>query len=95
MRMVKSYHQSGLSQKAFCRRHGVPLTTFQYWLKKANRLSNLQQPPAFQEVKIAMTEATAEIRWAMEIVSPSGMTIRCREALSIDDLSLILRGGQC
>jgi len=33
-RLVKEFHASNLSQSAFCRRHAVPLSTFQWYLKK-------------------------------------------------------------
>ncbi len=32
--LVKEFHASNLSQAEFCRRHAVPLSTFQWYLKK-------------------------------------------------------------
>jgi len=33
--VVERFRGSGLSQKRFCEREGVSLSTFSYWLKKA------------------------------------------------------------
>jgi hypothetical protein len=35
------------------------------------------------------------IAWAMEVVSRDGLTVRCREALSVQDLAALLRGPAC
>jgi len=31
----------------------------------------------------------------MEIIAPSGLTIRCREQLEVRDIAKLMRGGQC
>jgi transposase-like protein len=95
LQMVEQFHRSGLAQKAFSQQHGVPLATLKWWLKKTNRSSNPPVPVVFQEVKLAAPEALSASVWAMEVVAPSGLTIRCREELSVHDLIRLMRDGRC
>jgi transposase-like protein len=91
MRMIEQYRRSGLTRAAFSRQYGVPLPTLGYWLMKANRALNLPVPVVFSEVNLTAPEASTNA-WAMEVVAPSGLTIRCREALAVRDLARLLRG---
>lgn len=47
--MLARYERSGLSQQAFCRRHGVALSTLQYWRRRA-RQADEASAPTFVEV---------------------------------------------
>lgn len=47
--MLARYERSGLSQQAFCRRHGVALSTLQYWRRRA-RDAEKASAPTFVEV---------------------------------------------
>lgn len=40
-RNVEAWRQSGLSQKAFCQRNHLALSTFGRWLQQLNKRSNL------------------------------------------------------
>ena len=47
--LLDRYERSGLSQKAFCLRHGVALSTLQYWRRRARDMG--QEPtPSFVEI---------------------------------------------
>lgn len=35
-KQIKTWRDSGLSQKQYCRSHSIPLSTFCYWKSKAN-----------------------------------------------------------
>jgi len=95
MRMVEQFRRSGLTRAAFSRQHGIPLATLSWWLAKKNRASNQPMPVVFSEVMLAPPAATLSNAWAMEVVSPSGMTVRCREALPVRDLTRLLRDIRC
>jgi hypothetical protein len=86
LQMVKQFRQSGLSRKAFSKRHGIPISTLNWWLRKTKSSSKLPAPIAFSEVMVIPPSFKANDTWAMEFVAPSGLTIRCREALPISDL---------
>ena len=47
--MLDRYERSGLSQKAFCQRHGVALSTLQYWWRRA-RDTDQEPTPSFVEI---------------------------------------------
>ena len=95
LQMVEQFRRSGLTRAAFSRQYGVPLPTLGYWLTKMKRASNLPVPVVFSEVKLAPAESVPSNIWAMEIVAPSGLTIRCREALTAHNLARLIRGGRC
>jgi len=50
----------------------------------------------FQEVTLSppLLQAAPPV-WAVEVVGPDGMTVRCRDSLSIEDLMRLLRGRVC
>jgi hypothetical protein len=94
MRMVEQFRRSGLTRAAFSRQYGVPLPTLGYWLTKAKRALNLPVPVVFSEVNLTAPEISMSA-WAMEVVAPSGLTIRCREPLAIHDLARLIRSTRC
>jgi transposase-like protein len=47
--LLDRYERSGVSQKAFCLRHGVALSTLQYWLR---RVRDADQEPSASFVEI-------------------------------------------
>lgn len=95
LQMVERFHRSGLTRVSFCRLEGIPLSTLNWWLTKSRRLSQVPAPVVFSELQVASPLEPATTPWAMEIASPSGMTIRCREALSLRDMARLLRGVRC
>jgi hypothetical protein len=97
LRMVEQFHQSGLTRKAFSQQYGVPKATLSWWLKKAKSVSNLpaRVPVLFREVKLASPERSFDPAWGMEIIAPSGLRIRCRDQLGVQDIAKLMRGEQC
>jgi transposase-like protein len=95
LQMVEQFRRSGLTRAAFSRQHGIPLATLNWWLAKTKRASNLPVPVVLSEVRLASPAATPNLAWAMEVISPSGLTVRCREALPVRDLARLLRGTRC
>jgi len=94
MRMVEQFRSSGLSRKAFALHYGVPQSTLNWWLLKAKRSSRTAETMTFREVKVIPT-ADAPGKWAMEVESPSGMKLRCREELPVRTLERLLWGPRC
>lgn len=88
--MIEGFHRSGLTRREFAQQHGVARSTLDYWIRKARKGSHLPAPILFNEIKLPNPLITTNNGWAMEIVSRSGVTIRCREALSTDDLMWVL-----
>jgi len=93
-RLIARFQSSGLTRVAFARRHGVGISTLGGWLTKA-RTAARPAPVVFREVSWAGVGSAPAFRWAMEIAGAGGVTVRCREALSVQDLAVLLRGPSC
>jgi len=93
-RLMARFQSSGLTRKAFARRHGLGISTLGRWLTEA-RANYRPTPLVFREVRAAGVSSDPAIRWAMEVEGASGLTVRCREALSVQDLITLLRGSSC
>jgi hypothetical protein len=92
--MVEQFRRSGLTRKAFSLQYGVPLATLSWWLSKAKHLSSAPAAMTFREIKVIPTADPME-KWAMEVESPSGVKVRCRESLPVGALERLLRGPLC
>jgi hypothetical protein len=89
--IIAEFKRSGLTLLAFSRAHNIALSTLSKWLYTKHK-SKDSAPVLFKELRVSQPPANGVIAWAIEIVSPDGMVIRFREALPLDDLSLLLRG---
>jgi len=95
LQMVEQFRQSGLSRRAFCKKRRIPLSTLNWWLRKTKSSSTLPVPIEFSEVTVLPPAVKANGTWAVELVAPNGLTIRCREALSISDVMKLLGESPC
>lgn len=74
--IVARFRHSGLTQRAFCRRDGIGLTSLQRWCQ--------QYPPArdaFLDLLPAASDpaaASAAVDWSIELVLPHGVILRLR-----------------
>ena len=95
-RTVRRFQRSGLSRAEFARRQGLVLSTLDRWLGEARHAP--QGPPAvaFSEMRLASPLLPgAASAWAVEIVSPKGLTVRWREPLAAPELVRLLRSLSC
>lgn len=95
LEMVEKFRRSGLSLAAFSRQHSVPLSTLKWWLKKERPASHIPAPIVWREVRLEPPESAPRSGWAMEIRSPSGWTIRCRDGMTVQDLARLIRRERC
>jgi hypothetical protein len=93
--LVERFRRSGLTRAAFAQGHGVGLSTLGKWLTEARASSRQPAQVAFREMKLAEVASALANRWAMEVEGADGVTVRCREALSVQDLAALLRGPAC
>ncbi len=89
--VIEQFHRSGLTRKAFSQTHQVALSTLSKWLTNAKPASKTAAPVLFRELRIPLAPTSATVQWAVEIVGPDGMMIRCREALPLEDVAWLLR----
>ena len=72
--------------------HNIALSTLSKWLFNAKHKNKASAPVLFRELRVPQVPMAAGMGWAVEIVGPDGLVIRCREALSLHDVSWLLRG---
>lgn len=90
--ILEQFHRSGLTRKAFSQSYHVALSTLSKWLTNEKRASTARPPMIFREVTVPIASPHPPTQWAVEIVAPDGVTIRCREALPLQDVAWLLRG---
>jgi len=79
--IFNKYERSGLSQEQFCKRQGVPLTTFCLWRRKLRAASLASQSGGFIEVCIPESVEVAEVKVAeakpgLVVELPYGVVLR-------------------
>lgn len=89
--IIEQFHRSGLTRIAFAHSQGIPISTLSKWLSAARHASKKTPPVLFREVRLPALPSSAS-QWAMEVVSPEGVTVRCREPLPVADVAWLLRG---
>lgn len=89
---LEEFHRSGLTRLAFSRSHNLALSTLSKWLYNAKHKKKESVPVLFRELRVPQVPMAAGMGWAVEIVGPDGLVIRCREALPLHDVSWLLRG---
>lgn len=90
--VLEQFRQSGLSRKDFAQNHQIELYTLHRWLARARKESAPSQPQ-FREIPFLSPFPSAS--WALEIISPAGVTVRFRERPALEELPGILRGMAC
>jgi transposase-like protein len=88
-RFLARFHQSQLTQRDFATRHGVGLSTLSKWLRVGNEAGS--PPMKFQEVILPNTP----MRYAVEVVSPQGWTVRLQNSSEIETLAQLLQALPC
>lgn len=86
--LVDAWSRSGLSQREFCQKQGVSLTTFQYWRyqRKVREKSKSEVPvsgpvlPPFLPVQVVRScRVTEEPRHGLTVLLPGGCRIEVGE----------------
>jgi transposase-like protein len=92
--LIERYKASGLSKEAFCRQHGLKLTTLYGWLKAGQSQRRGRQK--VRRVRFAGVEVAVGRTAPIEIELPSHVCIRMREAGVVGDLVKFIREvGAC
>ena len=84
-RLLTRFHKGQLNQRDFAARHGVGLSTLSKWL----RLERAADEPSVEFRELVMP--TAGAKWAVEITSPKGWTVRLQDSSAIRTLPKVLR----
>jgi len=94
-RLIACFQSSGLTRKAFARRQGVGVSTLGKWLTDARATSRVPSSVVLREMPWAGMASAAAVPWATEVEGAGGLTVLCREALSLHDLIRLLHGSSC
>jgi len=73
-RWVREYRGSGMSLKAFAKRHGMSAGQLHYWVYGLDKAGAADPVPMFQEVQWATTVTPGA--WIAEVGLPDGITVR-------------------
>lgn len=77
--VVERFRGSGLSQKRFCEREGVSLSTFCYWLKKASgSVETSSGSPRFVELEFLSPAPRVEEPAELVVELPMGVVLKFR-----------------
>jgi hypothetical protein len=83
--IVRRFHKGRQGRRTFAQENGIALSTLGYWIRQERGkglVPTVSAPMQIQEVKVGMPRGFGlEPSWAMEVISPTGLTIRSREAL--------------
>jgi transposase-like protein len=87
--LLARFRESQLTQRDFAHRHGVGLSTLSKWL----RVESTSAAPRvkFQEVVLPNTP----LRYAVEVVSPQGWTVRLQNGSDVQQLPALLLALPC
>ena len=88
-RLLARFHESQLTQRDFAGKHGVGLSTLSKWLRVESEAPS--PPMKFQEV----TLPNVSQRYAVEVVSPQGWTVRLQNGSDVQELPALLRALPC
>ena len=92
---VARFHQLGLDRAQFARRQRLVRSTLDRWLAEARDAQKSSSPVVFSEFRLAPPVTEVATAWAVEIVSPDGLIVRCREPLVARELACLLRRSSC
>jgi hypothetical protein len=90
--ILEQFRDSGLTRRAFSQTHDVALSTLSKWLTDTKRKPKAASRVLFRELRFPLAPAAPAMQWAVEIVGPDGVMIRCRESLALSDVAWLLRG---
>jgi transposase-like protein len=88
-RLLARFHESQLTQRDFAGRHSVGLSTLSKWLRVESETPS--PPMKFQEV----TLPNMPLRYAVEVASPQGWTVRLQNSSEIETLAQVLQALPC
>ena len=85
---LKDFHKSGLTQKAFCERHNLSISTLQYWLGRERKKTWAQRPSEIVSVGTVESLPNPQI---LRVTSETGVTVEVERPVSEAELAVIIR----
>jgi transposase-like protein len=88
-RVLARFRKSQMTQRDFAVRHGIGMSTLSKWLRVESEAA--PSPVKFQEVKLP----NMPLRYAIEVVSPQGWTVRLQNGADVESLPQLLQALPC
>jgi lambda repressor-like predicted transcriptional regulator len=86
--ILKEFHDSGLTQAAFCKQRGIALSTLRYWLGRERKKSWAQRPMNMVAIGSVPTRNGSGM---LRVVASGGITIEIERPVSESELVTILK----
>lgn len=87
-RHIEGWRSSGLSQRAYCEREAIALSSLQWWFRKRRAAD---RPDRVSFVPVEVGSATAACEGAIEVVLLSGRRLRLSAPRSETELARLVR----
>ena len=93
---VDAFRSSKQSQRIYCNRHGIALSTFQYWAKKYreefSENDNSGETPGFIQVRVQPDPEVDQVRvpGQLHFLFPNGIQVMCPESVDTEVLKTLL-----
>lgn len=87
-RHIEGWRSSGLSQRAYCEREAIALSSLQWWLRK-RRAADRPEPVSFVPVEVGAVSGACEA--PIEVVLLSGRRLRLSAPKSETELARLVR----
>ena len=89
--LLKSFEQSGLTQRQFAVREKIGLSTLSKWVRQQHQAAARSEPVTFQE----LMPSSSGPHWAAEVISPRNWTLRLARTPEPVVLQHLLRALPC
>lgn len=97
-RMVDRFQSSGLSVRAFCKKHALSEQSLYHWRQRLRQVSHspsvaTDEQATFLPVRLVPTASSsgASQQQSLQIVTPSGFAVRCSASVPAAQLADLLR----
>jgi hypothetical protein len=84
LRVAEEFEASGLTQREFAERRGLPLGTVQSWVYRRRRQLSAAAEPAVRLLPVQVSSAPASGEVALEVVVASGVRVRLSPGTDVD-----------
>ena len=88
-KVISSWKQSGLSQKAYCQQNNIRYHVFHYWYKRYRHQQSAVKDNTFVSLNVKSSSFPVS-NSAMEILLPDGKRILFHQPVSIDFLKALI-----
>ena len=89
LKMIDSWKQSGLSQKAYCEQHNIRYYVFHYWYKRFRDQQDAVEDASFVPLNVKPSTFPVS-NSAIEILLPDGKRILFHQAVGPDYLKALM-----